>query len=193
MYEYIKGVIDQLTPTYVIVENNGTGYILHISLHTFGKLKEGETMKLLVHEVIREDTHDMFGFADEQERNVFRSLITVSGVGANTARMMLSSLSPNEVILAVTAGDVKLLKAVKGIGEKSAQRIIIDLKDKLGKQGDISDIFTKKDNTLKQEALSALVMLGFAKAAVEKVLDKIVSETPSATVEQLVKLSLKRL
>ena len=193
MYEYIKGVIDQLTPTYVIVENNGTGYILHISLHTFGKLKEGEKMKLLVHEVIREDTHDMFGFADEQERNVFRSLITVSGVGANTARMMLSSLSPNEVILAVTAGDVKLLKAVKGIGEKSAQRIIIDLKDKLGKQGDISDIFTKKDNTLKQEALSALVMLGFAKAAVEKVLDKIVSETPSATVEQLVKLSLKRL
>jgi Holliday junction DNA helicase RuvA len=166
---------------------------MHISLNTFSKLKEGDSVKLFVHQVIKEDAHDFFGFNDDQERQIFRSLISVSGVGANTARMILSSLSPSEIIVAITSGDVKTLKAVKGIGEKSAQRMIIDLKDKFGKVGEIQDIFGIKDNTSKQEALSALVMLGFVKSTVDKVLDKIVSETPTATVEQLVKLSLKRL
>jgi len=193
MYEFIKGVITQLTPTYIILENNGIGYFLNISLHTNSKLKEGESVKIFVHQVIKEDSNEMYGFADERERFIFRSLITVSGVGANTARMILSNLSPDDVILAITSGDVRTLKAVKGIGEKSAQRMIIDLKDKLGKAGDIGDIFGTKDNTTQQEALSALIMLGFAKNAVEKILDKVITENPSAPVEQIVKLSLKRL
>ncbi len=193
MYEFIKGVITQLTPTYIILENNGIGYFLNISLHTNSKLKEGESVKVFVHQVIKEDSNEMYGFADERERFIFRSLITVSGVGANTARMILSNLSPDDVILAITSGDVRTLKAVKGIGEKSAQRMIIDLKDKLGKAGDIGDIFGTKDNTTQQEALSALIMLGFAKNAVEKILDKVITENPSAPVEQIVKLSLKRL
>ena len=193
MYEYIKGSIVQLTPTYVVVEAGGIGYLMNISLNTFSKLKESESIKLYVHQVIKEDAHELFGFIDEQERHIFRSLISVSGVGANTARMILSSLSPVEIVTAITSGDVKTLKAIKGIGERSAQRMIIDLKDKLGKIGEMPDIFSNKDNTTRQEALSALLMLGFGKAAIEKILDKVVSETSSATVEQLVKLSLKRL
>jgi holliday junction DNA helicase RuvA len=193
MYEYIKGNIAQLTPTFVIVEAGNIGYLLNISLNTFPKLKEGEVVKLFIHQVIKEDAHDFYGFIDEHERHIFRSLISVSGVGSNTARMILSSLSPIEIVTAITSGDVKTLKAIKGIGEKSAQRMIIDLKDKLGKAGEMPDIFSHKDNTTKQEALSALLMLGFGKAAIEKILEKVVSETPTATVEQLVKLSLKRL
>jgi len=193
MYEYIKGSIAQLTPTYVVVEARGIGYLMNISLNTFPKLKEGESIKLYVHQVIKEDAHELFGFFDEHERYIFRSLISVSGVGANTARMILSSLSPVEIVTAITSGDVKTLKAIKGIGERSAQRMIIDLNDKLGKIGEMPDIFSNKDNTTRQEALSALLMLGFGKAAIEKILDKVVSETSSATVEQLVKLSLKRL
>ena len=193
MYDYIKGHITQLTPTYIVVDNNGIGYLMHISLSTFSKLKEGEPVQMYVHHVIREDANDLFGFFDVKEREIFRQLITVSGVGANTARMVLSSLTADEVVVAITSGDVKLLKGVKGIGEKSAQRMIIDLKDKLGRPGDISELFVKKDNTSRQEALSALVMLGFAKATIEKVIDKIASENPTATVEQLVKISLKRL
>jgi len=193
MYDYFKGIITQLTPTFVVVETGNIGYLMNISLNTFTKLKDGDSVKLYVHQVIKEDAHDFFAFIDDQERQIFRSLISVSGVGANTARMILSSLSPAEIIIAITSGDVKTLKAIKGIGEKSAQRMIIDLKDKFGKIGEIPDIFGSKDNTSKQEALSALVMLGFVKSSVDKVLDKIVSETPAATVEQLVKLSLKRL
>jgi len=193
MYDYIKGNIEQLTPTFVVVEAGNIGYLLNISLNTFPKLKEGTLVKLFVHQVIKEDSHDFFGFIDEHERHIFRSLISVSGVGSNTARMILSSLSPIEIVTAITSGDVGTLKRIKGIGEKSAQRMIIDLKDKLGKVGEMPDIFSHKDNTTKQEALSALLMLGFAKAAIEKILDKVVSETPTATVEQLVKLSLKRL
>lgn len=191
--EYIKGSITQLTPTFVVVEANSIGYLLNISLNTFSKLKEGEGVKLFAHQVIKEDAHDLFGFFDDYERHIFRSLISVSGVGANTARMILSSLTPPEIVSSITNGDVKTLKAVKGIGEKSAQRMIIDLKDKLGKSGEMPDIFSHKDNTTKQEALSALLMLGFGKAAVEKVLDKVVTENPTAPVEVIVKLSLKRL
>jgi len=191
MYEYIKGEIQHVTPTYVTIDNNGVGYFLNISLHTYAKLKEGVTQKLLIHEIIREDAYELFGFFDEQERFVFKSLITVLGVGANTARMMLSSLSPDEVIQAIANGDVRTLKAVKGIGEKSAQRIIIDLKDKIGKPSDSAIIFSAKDNTIRQEALSALVMLGFSKNMVDKVLDKVLAENPSYSVEQLVKMSLK--
>lgn len=193
MFDYIKGTIVQLTPTYIVVENNGVGYHANISLNTFSKLKEGEHVQVFIHQVIKEDANDFYGFADTRERDVFRHLITVSGVGANTGRMILSSLSPDEVVTAITTGDVKMLKAVKGIGEKSAQRMIIELKDKLGKTSELTELFSKKDNTAKQEALSALVMLGFAKAAAEKVLDKILAESPTQTVEQLVKISLRGL
>ena len=193
MIEYIKGNITQLTPTFVVVEANNIAYLLNISLNTFSKLKDGDVVKLFAHQVIKEDAHDLFGFFDDYERCIFRSLISVSGVGANTARMILSSLTPSEIVSSITSGDVKTLKAVKGIGEKSAQRMIIDLKDKLGKSGEMPDIFSQKDNTTKQEALSALLMLGFGKAAVEKVLDKVATENPTAPVEVIVKLSLKRL
>ena len=166
---------------------------MHISLNSYSKLKEGEQVKLYVHQVIREDANELFGFVEEHERFVFRSLISVSGVGPNTARMILSSLTPAEISTAITSGDVRTLKAVKGIGEKSAQRMIIELKDKLGKTSEIANIFGSQDNTNRQEALSALIMLGFAKNAIEKVLDKVIQENPAMSIEQLVKLSLKRL
>lgn len=193
MFEFIKGNIIQLTPAFVVVETGNIGYFMHISLNSYSKLKEGEQVKLYVHQVIREDANELFGFVDEHERFVFRSLISVSGVGPNTARMILSSLTPPEISAAITSGDVRTLKAVKGIGEKSAQRMIIELKDKLGKTAEIANIFSPQDNTNRQEALSALIMLGFAKNAIEKVLEKVIQENPAISIEQLVKLSLKRL
>jgi Holliday junction DNA helicase RuvA len=150
-------------------------------------------VRLLVHEVIREDAHLLFGFADSEEREIFRQLISVSGIGAATARMMLSSLSPADVEKAIAEANVNLLKSVKGIGLKTAQRIIVDLKDKVGKQASAGEIFAPADNTKRQEALSALVMLGFARSAVVKVLDKIIPEEKNLTVEDLIKRALKNL
>jgi Holliday junction DNA helicase RuvA len=146
-----------------------------------------------VHEVIREDTHQLFGFADKEERDIFRLLISVTGVGASTARMMLSSLTPAEVEKAVIGSDVNTLKGVKGIGLKTAQRIIVDLRDKIGKQPGTGEIFALADNTKREEALSALVMLGFARGAVLKALDKIVREERNLTVEDMIKKALKNL
>ena len=193
MRDYIKGAITQITPTFLILENSGIGYFINISISTFSKLEGKTEFKILVHEVIREDSHLLFGFADSSERDIFRLLISVSGVGANTARMMLSSLSPGEIEKAIIGSDVNVLKSVKGIGLKTAQRIIIDLKDKLGKQAGSGEIFTLADNTTREEALSALVMLGFAKSAVSKVLDKIVKEERNLTVEDMIKRALKNL
>jgi holliday junction DNA helicase RuvA len=193
MIEYIKGTISQITPTFITLETGGIGYLINISLSTFSKLEGKSEYKLLVHEVIREDSHQLFGFADNEERDIFRLLISVTGVGANTARMMLSSLSPDEIEKAILASEVNILKSVKGIGLKTAQRIIVDLKDKLGKHGVSGEIFAFTDNTNRDEALSALVMLGFAKSAVSKVLDNIVREEKSLTVESLIKRALKNL
>lgn len=193
MIDYIRGKIADLTPTYVIVENGGIGYFLNISLTTFSKLESKEEFKILVMEVIREDAHVLFGFADKEERDIFRSLISVSGVGANTARMMLSSLNPLEIEKAIISSEVNILKGVKGIGLKTAQRIIVDLKDKLGKHSGTGEIFAFADNTKREEALSALVMLGFGKSTVAKVLDKIIREEKSLTVEDLIKRALKNL
>ena len=193
MIDYIKGSITQITPTFLTLETGGIGYLLNISISTFSKLEGKKEYKLLVHEVIREDSHQLFGFADSEERNIFRLLISVTGVGANTARMMLSSLSPGEIEKAIIGSDVNILKSVKGIGLKTAQRIIVDLKDKLGKQAGSGEIFTFADNTKREEALSALVMLGFAKSAVSKVLDKIIREEKNLTVEDLIKRALKSL
>lgn len=193
MIEYIKGTLVRVTPAFVILETGGTGYFINISLSTYSKLENRKEYKILIHEVIRDDSHQLFGFADIAERDIFRHLISVSGVGAGTARMMLSSMSPGEIEAAIISSDVNLLKSIKGIGLKSAQRIIVDLKDKLGKQSPAGEIFALADNTIRDEALSALVMLGFAKSAVSKVLEKIVREEKNLTVEDLIKKALKNL
>jgi Holliday junction DNA helicase RuvA len=193
MIDYIKGNLTQVTPTFVTVETSGIGYFVNISLTTFSKLENKSEIKILIHEIIREDTHQLYGFADPQEREIFRHLISVSGVGANTARMMLSSLNPAEIEQAIIGSDVNILKSVKGIGLKTAQRIIVDLKEKLGKQAGSGEIFAFSDNTNREEALSALVMLGFAKSAVSKVLDKVVREEKNLTVEEMIKKALKNL
>jgi Holliday junction DNA helicase RuvA len=193
MIDYLKGTITRITPTFLTLETGGIGFHINISITTFSKLEGKTDFKVLVHEVIREDSHQLFGFADSEERDIFRLLISVTGVGANTARMMLSSLSPGEIEKAIIGSDVNILKSVKGIGLKTAQRIIVDLKDKLGKQAGSGEIFTFADNTKREEALSALVMLGFAKSAVSKVLDKIVREEMNLTVEDMIKKALKNL
>jgi Holliday junction DNA helicase RuvA len=193
MIDYIKGSITQITPTFVTIETAGIGYFVNISLTTFSNLENKNEVKILIHEVIREDAHLLFGFAESRERDIFRHLISVTGVGANTARMMLSSLNPAEIEQAIIGSDFNLLKSVKGIGLKTAQRIIVDLKEKLGKQAGSGEIFAFSDNTNREEALSALVMLGFAKSAVSKILDKIVREQKNLTVEEMIKRALKNL
>jgi Holliday junction DNA helicase RuvA len=193
MIDYIKGDIILITPTFLTMETAGIGYLVNISLTTFSKLEGKKEYKILIHEVIREDSHQLFGFADNEERDIFRLLISVSGVGANTARMMLSSLNSAEIEKAILGSDADLLKSVKGIGLKTAQRIIVDLKDKLGKHTGGGEIFAFADNTRREEALSALVMLGFAKNAVSKVLDKIVRDEKNLTVEDMIKRALKNL
>jgi Holliday junction DNA helicase RuvA len=193
MIDYIKGAIAQITPAFIIIETGGIGYFISISLSTFSRLEGKTDCKVLVHEVIREDSHQLYGFADNEEREIFRMLISVTGVGANTARMMLSSLSSNDLEKAIIGSDVNLLKSIKGIGLKTAQRIIVDLKDKLGKQSGSDEIFALTDNTIRDEALSALVMLGFARSTVLKVLEKIVREEKNLTVEDLIRKALKNL
>jgi Holliday junction DNA helicase RuvA len=193
MINYIKGTIVEINPASVTIETGGIGYFISISLNTFSKLDGKTEFKILVHEVIREDSHQLFGFADKEERDIFRHLISVSGIGANTARMMLSSLSPTEIEKAIIESNVNILKSVKGIGLKTAQRVIVDLKDKVGRQAASGEIFTFEDNTRKEEALSALVMLGFAKSAVTKVLDNIIRKEKNLTVEDLIKRALKNL
>jgi len=193
MIDYIKGEITQITPMFLTMETGGIGYLINISLTTYSAIETKKNFKILIHEVIREDSHQLFGFAGDEERNIFRLLISVSGVGANTARMMLSSLTPDELEKAILGSDSNLLKSVKGIGLKTAQRIIIDLKDKVGKHTGSGEIFAFADNTRRDEALSALVMLGFAKSAVSKVLDKIVREEKNLTVEDMIKRALKNM
>ena len=193
MIEYLKGRISSLTPTYVIIESGGIGYFINISLSTYSMLESKEEFKLLIHEVIREDTHQLFGFAAENERGLFRLLISVSGVGANTARMMLSSVEASGIEEAIVNSDVNTLKGIKGIGAKTAQRVIVDLKDKVGRSADASEIFNIADNTIREEAFTALVMLGFPKNAVGKVLDKLLREDKDLTVEQLIKKALTSL
>jgi holliday junction DNA helicase RuvA len=193
MYEFIKSKVAELNPAFAIMDTGNVAYIVHISLNTYSLLKEGNEHVLYIHQVIREDAHLLFGFADKQERELFRMLITVSGIGANTARMMLSSLSVLDLKNAILTGNVAILQGIKGIGAKTAQRIIIDLKDKISKTGSETDIFATGGNTKREEALSALIMLGFNKASIEKILEKIFRENTNLSVEQIIKLSLKQL
>ncbi len=191
MYEYIKGKITELTPAYTIVEANGIGYYIHITLNSFSWLQKKTECKLYIHQSIREDAHIFFGFSNINEREMFRLLISVSGVGPNTARMMLSSMPSSEVRKAILNDDVNALKSIKGIGAKSAQRIIVDLKDKVALASQDEEILTLSNNTLKNETLSALDVLGFAKKHSEKIIDKLISQDPDITVEELIKKALK--
>ena len=193
MYEYIRGIIIERNPAHIIIEAGGIGYFVNISLNTYSKFNQKKEGLIYLHQVIRDDAHVFYGFADKSERDLFRSLISVNGVGSNTAIMMLSSLTPDEIAVAVTTENVAVLKAVKGIGIKTAQRIIIDLKDKLGKLYETDQIFLSPNNTILNESLSALVMLGFVKRDAEKVVSKILQEQPQTTVEGVIKQALKRL
>lgn len=193
MYEFVRGNIVELNPASIIVETGGIGYFIKISLNTYSKLNGKKEGLLFLHQVVRDDAHILFGFSDKGERELFRNLISVNGVGAVTAIMMLSSLNPDELVTAVTTENVIVLKAVKGIGIKTAQRIIIDLKDKLGKLSESGQISLSTDNTIRNEALSALVMLGFVKRDTEKIVTKILQEQPESTVESVIKQALKRL
>jgi Holliday junction DNA helicase RuvA len=195
MIYHIEGKLVEKTPTYAVIEAAGVGYVMQISLNTFSKIGENEKCKLFTEQLyVRDDMPRFFGFADIAERNLFRMLVSVSGVGGTSALLMLSSLSAAEIQAAIATGNVALIKSVKGIGEKTAQRIIVDLKGKMGKDELSSDFFVTSNNTLKEEALSALLALGFNKLGADKVLDKIVkTEGTGLSVEQLIKSALKNL
>jgi holliday junction DNA helicase RuvA len=197
MYEFIEGKLVELTPAYAVIQTGGLGYFVNISINTYSQVFEAkktndhESLKLFLHFVVREDAHLFFGFFTVKEREIFRQLITVSGIGANTARMMLSSLNPLEIQKAIAEGNVNVLKGVKGIGLKTAQRVIVDLKDKIGLESSSDEKFLFANNRIKEEALSALVTLGFAKSTVDKILDKLHASKPDMTVEELIKQTLK--
>jgi len=193
MYEFIRGKIVEITPAEVIIETESIGYFIHISLNTFSKINKKEEVKLFLHQVVREDAQMLFGFAEKSERELFRMLISVSGIGAGTAVMMFSSLSPNEIKKAILEENVGVLKSIKGIGAKTAQRVIIDLKDKIGKSSAGDKIFINGNNTVFEEASSALVMLGFAKKDINKELTTLIQKNPDVSVEELVKIALKSL
>ena len=191
MYEYLSGKLADKNPTYVVLDINGIGYMVNISLNTFSRIKDLTEVKLFTHFYVREDTQILYGFADEAERELFRQLLSVSGVGASTARLILSSLTTEEIYEAITQGNATVLQSVKGIGGKTAQRIVIDLRDKLTK----ADISLEKvdfsHNTLKDEALSGLLILGFNKSVASKAVDKVIKQTPVDSVEILIKEALK--
>ncbi len=203
MYEFIQGILAEINPTYAVIETGGIGYILHITLNTYGKISTLQNCKLYAHQVVREDANMLFGFADIEERELFRLLISVSGVGPNTARLLLSSLNVAELKEAIVSGRVGVLKSVKGIGEKSAQRIIVDLKDKIDKGASWSQKVEISHNTIREQSLSGLVILGFPRKVAEKAVDEVIKELRQPadneveaavlSVERLIKEALKRL
>lgn len=198
MIEYIKGELTELTPALAVVECHGIGYGINVSLNTYSGIQGKKDIKLYIVEAIREDAHILYGFSTKQERELFLLLITVSGIGGNTARMILSALSPSELCNVISSGNDKLLKTVKGIGLKTAQRIIVDLKDKIGTTGiEASDVLTAPvthaHSEVYEEAIAALTMLGFAQAPSQKAVSAILKEEPEAAVEKVIKLALKRL
>jgi len=191
MYEFISGKLIDKNPAFVVLENNGIGYLVNISLNTFSKIKDKPEAKLFIHFYVREDAQIFYGFADEIERELFRFLLSVSGVGASTARLILSALTTEELYDAIVFGRAAVLQGVKGIGGKTAQRIIIDLKDKLIKAGIALEKVDVSHNTLKDEALSGLLILGFNKSSAEKALRSVLSQGPVNNVEYLIKEALK--
>ena len=195
MLEYIRGKIVELTPTYVVMEANDVGYFIHISLQTYTLLEGKEQAIIYLYEAIREDAHTLYGFIEKAERQLFLLLISVSGIGSNTARMILSSFTVAELEHIILTDNVNQLKSVKGIGLKTAQRVIIDLKDKVHKHPESSALFVQKSRSdeKREEALAALMMLGFGATVSSKVVEKIVAESPELTLEKIIKESLKRI
>lgn len=193
MIAHIQGKLVEKNPTEVVIDCNGVGYQVNISLHTFGLLPPTDFVKLFTYLLVKEDSHSLFGFVEKSEREIFKLLLSVSGIGANTARTMLSSLEPKQIINAIASGDVGIIQSIKGIGAKTAQRAILDLKDKVLKLYDIEEVSLLQSNTNKDEALSALEVLGFVRKASEKVVDKIVASMPEASVETIIKQALKNL
>ena len=193
MITHIQGKLVEKTPTHVIIDCSGIGYFVNISLHTFSQIPDQEAIKVFTHLQVKEDSHTLYGFISSSEREIFRLLISVSGIGANTARTMLSSLTPKQIREGIAIGDVALIQSVKGIGLKTAQRVIIDLKDKVLKIYDIDETSLTQNNTNKDEALSALEVLGFMKKQSERIVEKIVVSSPDATVESIIKEALKNL
>ena len=191
MISHIQGKLVEKTPTEVVIECNGVGYEIHISLHTYSQIPESENVKLYTYFQVKEDAHSLFGFAEKKERELFKLLISVSGIGASTARTMLSSLNPEQIIQAIAANDVGTVQSIKGIGLKTAQRVILDIKDKVLKIYAIEEISGSSYNTNKEEALSALEVLGYVRKNAEKVVEKIIVNSPAATVEELIKQALK--
>ena len=193
MIHHLKGKLVEKNPTHVVIECGGVGYFVNISLHTFSKVTDTENIQLFTHLQVKEDGHTLFGFSEKSEREIFRLLLSVSGIGSSTARTMLSSMSPMQVRDAIATGNVTAIQAIKGIGVKTAQRVILDLKDKVLKIYNIDEVSAISNNTNKDEALSALEVLGFIRKQSEKIVDKVLSQDASLSVEDIIKLSLKNL
>jgi holliday junction DNA helicase RuvA len=193
MITHLEGRIVEKNPTDIVIDCNGVGYFLNISLHTFSQLPNTENVKLFTHLQVREDAHTLYGFSSIIEREIFRLLISVSGIGANTARTMLSSLSPGQIKEAIASEDVVTIQSIKGIGAKTAQRVVLDIRDKILKVYGLEDVSAISSNTMKNEALSALETLGFARKQAEKACDMVLRENPEATVETIIKEALKNL
>lgn len=193
MITHLQGRLVEKNPTDVVIDCNGVGYLVNISLHTYSLLPTTESIRLFTFLQVKEDAHTLFGFVEKQERELFKLLLSVSGIGANIARTMLSSLEPKQIIQAIASNDVLTIQGIKGIGTKTAQRVILDLKEKVLKVYGLDDVSSTTYNTNKDEALSALEVLGFNRKIVEKVMDKIVKDSPNASVEDLIKQALKNL
>ncbi|MCI6855908.1 MAG: Holliday junction branch migration protein RuvA [Bacteroidales bacterium] len=193
MYDYLRGEIAEIAPTYAVIDCGGVGYYVNISLNTYTAIQNLREAKLFVYEAIREDAYTLFGFCDKQEREMFELLISVSGVGPNTARMILSSLTVDDLMSVIASGNSGMLKSVKGIGAKTAQRIIVDLKDKVTGVGGAAAVAEQGSGEAYDEAVAALIMLGFTRAAVQKTVGKLLREQPTLKVEEIIKMALKLL
>jgi len=193
MIHHLKGKLVEKNPTNLVIECGGIGYFVNISLNTFSKITDGENIQVYTHLQVKEDSHTLFGFAEKSEREIFRLLLSVSGIGSSTARSMLSSLSPMQIRDAIASGDVSTIQSIKGIGAKTAQRVILDLKDKILKIYTIDEVSINSNNTNKDEALSALEVLGFARKQAERVIDKVLAQDSSLSVEDIIKQTLKNL
>ena len=193
MITHIQGKLTEKTPTDVVIDCGGVGYQINISLHTYSLLPKTDFVKLFTHLIIKEDAHTLYGFVEKSEREIFKLLLTVSGIGAGIARTMLSSLEPKQIIQAIASGNVTTIQSIKGIGAKTAQRAILDLKEKVLKIYDLDEVSVSQHNTNRDEALSALEVLGFVRKASEKIVNRVVTDNPDATVEMIIKLALKNL
>ena len=193
MIAHIQGRLVEKSPTQIVIDCGGVGYLINISLHTYSQLPESENVKVYTYLQIKDDAHTLFGFSEKIERELFKLLISVSGIGGNTARNMLSSLNPRDLLQAIGAGDIKTIQSVKGIGAKTSQRVVLDLQEKVLKLYNIDEVSIVLSNTNADEALSALEVLGFVRKSAEKVIERIIRQNPSATVEEIIKLALKNL